>query len=91
MKTQKHVEAKEKEAQNKPAEKTKLTYAEQMEFDKLEPQIEKLDDEMAKLKEQLNDPKNGYEDLMDFQRQLDEKTAESDKLMDRWEYLGQYI
>ena len=62
-----------------------------MEFDKLEPKIEKLDDEMAKLKEQLNDPKNGYEDLMDFQRQLDEKTAESDKLMDRWEYLGQYI
>lgn len=91
VKTQKHVEAKEKEAEAKPAEKTKLTYAEQMEFDKLEPQIEKLDDEMAKLKEQLNDPKNGYEDLMDFQRQLDEKTAESDKLMDRWEYLGQYI
>ena len=91
VKVQKHDEAKEKEAQSKPAEKTKLTYAEQMEFDKLEPKIEKLDDEMAKLKEQLNDPKNGYEDLMDFQRQLDEKTAESDKLMDRWEYLGQYI
>ncbi len=91
VKAQKHDEAKEKEAQSKPAEKTKLTYAEQMEFDKLEPKIEKLDDEMAKLKEQLNDPKNGYEDLMDFQKQLDEKTAESDKLMDRWEYLGQYI
>lgn len=91
VKVQKHDEAKEKEAQSKPAEKTKLTYAEQMEFDKLEPKIEKLDDEMAKLKEQLNDPKNGYEDLMDFQRQLDEKIAESDKLMDRWEYLGQYI
>lgn len=91
VKAQKHDEAKEKEAQSKPAEKTKLTYAEQIEFDKLEPKIEKLDDEMAKLKEQLNDPKNGYEDLMDFQKQLDEKTAESDKLMDRWEYLGQYI
>lgn len=91
VKIQKHDEAKEKEAQSKPAEKTKLTYAEQMEFDKLEPKIEKLDDEMAKLKEQLNNPKNGYEDLMDFQKQLDEKTAESDKLMDRWEYLGQYI
>ena len=91
VKIQKHDEAKEKEAQSKPAEKTKLTYAEQIEFDKLEPKIEKLDDEMAKLKEQLNNPKNGYEDLMDFQKQLDEKTAESDKLMDRWEYLGQYI
>ncbi|GEO63067.1 ABC-F family ATP-binding cassette domain-containing protein [Companilactobacillus nantensis] len=91
-KAQKHDEVKQRAEETQKAEpKKKLTYAEQMEFDKLEPKIEKIDDEMAELKQQLNDSSNDYEKLMDFQRQLDEKTAESDKLMDRWEYLGQFI
>ena len=92
VKEQKHEEVKSKqEAEQKAEPKKKLTYAEQMEFDKLEPKIEKLDDEMAELKKQLNDASNDYEKLMDYQRELDEKTKESDKLMDRWEYLGQFI
>jgi ATPase components of ABC transporters with duplicated ATPase domains len=91
-KAQKHEEVKQKAEETQKSEpKKKLTYAEQIEFDKLEPKIEKLDDEMAELKKQLNDSSNDYEKLMDFQRELDEKTAESDKLMDRWEYLGQFI
>lgn len=91
-KAQKHEEVKQRaEDIQKSEPKKKLTYAEQIEFDKLEPKIEKLDDEMAELKQQLNDSSNDYEKLMDFQRELDEKTAESDKLMDRWEYLGQFI
>lgn len=90
VKEQKHEESKQKEAPKSDV-KTKLTYAEQMEFDKLEPAIEKLDDELAALRKEVNNPENDYEKLMDFQRQLDEKTAESDKLMDRWEYLGQFI
>jgi len=89
IKEQKHEEVKQKEEQ-KSNEKTKLTYAEQIEFDKLEPQIDKLDGEIADLKKELNDPDNDYEKLMDFQRQLDEKNQASDKLMDRWEYLGQF-
>ncbi|WP_057764160.1 ABC-F family ATP-binding cassette domain-containing protein [Companilactobacillus tucceti] len=97
MSQEKHQEVKEKKAEEKAerpekkeTEKTKLTYSEQMEFDKLEPKIEKLDDEITKLKEQLNDDNNDYQKLMDFQRQLDEKNAEADKLMERWEYLGQF-
>jgi len=90
-KEQKHEETKQKEANQEPEAKKKLTYAEQMEFDKLEPQIEKFDDELAVLKKELNDPSNDYEKLMDFQREFDEKTQESDKLMERWEYLGQFI
>ncbi|WP_338214398.1 ABC-F family ATP-binding cassette domain-containing protein [Companilactobacillus muriivasis] len=91
-KAQKHEEVKQRAEDTQKSEpKKKLTYAEQIEFDKLEPKIEKLDDEMAELKQQLNDSSNDYEKLMDFQRELDEKTAESDKLMDRWEYLGQFI
>lgn len=92
IKTQKHEEVKQKvEEQTQAEPKKKLTYAEQIEFDKLEPKIEKIDDQMAELKTQLNDSSNDYEKLMDYQRQLDELTAESDKLMDRWEYLGQFI
>lgn len=90
-KIQKHEEVKEKTEQKKTETKKKLTYAEQIEFDKLEPKIEKLDDEIASLKKELNDVSNDYEKLMDFQRQFDEKNQESDKLMDRWEYLGQFI
>ena len=90
-KEQKHEENKQKEEDAKPEPKKKLTYAEKMEFDKLEPQIEKLDDEIAALKNELNDASNDYEKLMDFQRQLDDKNQESDKLMERWEYLGQFI
>lgn len=93
---QKHIASKEKKAeavqkeQPKENKKTKLTYAEKIEFDKLEPQIEKLDDEISQLKEQLNNDSNDYTKLMDYQRQLDEANQKADKLMERWEYLGQF-
>ncbi|WP_452094352.1 ribosomal protection-like ABC-F family protein [Companilactobacillus keshanensis] len=97
MSQEKNEEVKEKKAEEKAdqpeqksAEKTKLTYSEQMEFDKLEPKIEKLDDEITVLKKQLTDDNNDYQKLMDYQRELDEKNAEADKLMERWEYLGQF-
>ncbi|WP_318530697.1 ABC-F family ATP-binding cassette domain-containing protein [Companilactobacillus kedongensis] len=97
MSQEKNEEVKEKKAEEKvdqpakkTAEKTKLTYSEQMEFDKLEPKIEKLDDEITALKKQLTDDNNDYQKLMDYQRELDEKNAEADKLMERWEYLGQF-
>lgn len=92
----KHQESKEKKQvqvnkeDEKPAEKTKLTYAEQMELDKLEPQIEKLDDEISDLKSQLNNDQNDYTQLMDFQHQLDEANKKADALMERWEYLSQF-
>lgn len=90
VKEQKHEEVKQKE-ETKSTEKTKLTYAEQMEYDKLEPQIDKLDNEIADLQKELNDDSNNYEKLMDYQKQLDEKNSEEEKLMERWEYLSQFI
>jgi ATPase components of ABC transporters with duplicated ATPase domains len=89
IKEKKHEEV-AKEKQVAKQEKTKLTYAEQKEFDELEPKIEQLDDEISKLKSELNDDNNDYQKLMDFQRELDEKNKEADKLMERWEYLGQF-
>lgn len=94
---EKHHQVKEKKAaeqkkteEAKPQEKTKLTYAEQKELDKLEPQIEKLDDKISQLKEQLNNDSNDYTKLMDYQRELDEANKEADKMMERWEYLSQF-
>jgi len=90
-KAQQHEEVKQREDEaQKENTKKKLTYAEQIEFDKLEPQIDKLDTQLTALKKELNDSANDYEKLMDFQRQLDEKNQEADKLMERWEYLSQF-
>lgn len=92
----KHQETKAKKSaesnENEPkaTEKTKLTYAEEIEFKKLEPEIERLDDEISDLKQQLNNEGNDYNQLMDYQRQLDEANQKADHLMERWEYLGQF-
>lgn len=92
----KHQETKAKKSaesnENEPkaTEKTKLTYAEEIEFKKLEPEIERLDDEISDLKQQLNNEGNDYTQLMDYQRQLDEANQKADHLMERWEYLGQF-
>ncbi|WP_125767915.1 ABC-F family ATP-binding cassette domain-containing protein [Companilactobacillus furfuricola] len=94
---EKHHQVKEKKVaeqkkveDSKPKEKTKLTYAEQKELEKLEPQIEKLDDKISNLKAQLNNDSNDYTKLMDYQRELDEANQEADKMMERWEYLSQF-
>ncbi|WP_334332526.1 ABC-F family ATP-binding cassette domain-containing protein [Companilactobacillus sp. HBUAS59544] len=88
IKEQKHEEVKKREKKSEP--KKKLTYAEQKEYEKLEPKIDKLDQQMSDLKDQLNDPANDYQTLMDAQKQLDELNQEADKLMERWEYLSQF-
>ncbi|KLA44778.1 ABC-F family ATP-binding cassette domain-containing protein [Ligilactobacillus ruminis] len=73
-------------------EKTKLTYAEQMEFDKLEKEIDNLDERKAELQEEMNNvPGSDYGKLGDLQRQIDEIDQRSEEAMERWEYLGQYV
>lgn len=73
-------------------EKTKLTYAEQMEFDKLEKEIDDLDELKAELQEEMNNvPGSDYGKLGDLQRQIDEIDQRSEEAMERWEYLGQYV
>lgn len=73
-------------------EKTKLTYAEQMEFDRLEKEIDDLDERKAELQEEMNNvPGSDYGRLGDLQRQIDEIDQRSEEAMERWEYLGQYV
>ena len=73
-------------------EKTKLTYAEQLEFDKLEKDIEKIDEQLENLTTEMNEvPGDDYPKLAELQQQIDELTAINEEKMLRWEELGQFV
>ncbi|MGR3741841.1 ATP-binding cassette domain-containing protein [Companilactobacillus sp. DQM5] len=69
--------------------KRKLTYAEKIELNELEPKIEKLDNRISELNELLLDESADYQDLMGYQAELEQKTKESEELMDRWAELSE--
>lgn len=74
----------------KEKEKTKLSYNEKREFEQLEQDIEKLEDEKAELSEQLNDTTLPYEKIAEISDRL---TALEDELSiksDRWMELADY-
>lgn len=76
----------------KPKEKIKLTYAEQLEFDKLEQEIEKIDLQIEELQEQMaQSDGSDYGKLGELQQQIDALTVENEQKMLRWEELGQYV
>ncbi|GAT89940.1 ABC-F family ATP-binding cassette domain-containing protein [Apilactobacillus kunkeei] len=95
-KKQAHVEhaAKKKEEQ-KPAEekitKKKLTYAEQMEYDQLEKDIDDLDQQISQLKEEMTHLGNDYDKLAETQLKIDDLNKQSDEKISRWEYLSEYV
>ncbi len=75
-----------------PKEKTKLTYAEQLEFDKLEQEIEMLDEKLEKLQTQMGEVDGSdYPKLASLQQEIDDLNAQSEQKMARWEELGQYV
>lgn len=72
--------------------KTKLTYAEQIEFDNLEKEIDQIEQKMTDVKEQMSQISgNDYLQLGDLQQQLNDLENESEQKMARWEELGQYV
>lgn len=76
----------------KPKEKTKLTYAEQLEFDKLEQEIEMLDEKLEQLQTQMGEVDGSdYPKLASLQQEIDDLNAQSEQKMARWEELGQYV
>ncbi|GBG94867.1 ATPase component of ABC transporter with duplicated ATPase domains [Ligilactobacillus salitolerans] len=80
--------AKKEHAQSK----TKLTYAERIEFEGLEGEIEELDQEISSLQEQMTQTNgNDYLKLGELQEQIDQLSARSEEKMNRWEELGQYV
>ena len=77
---------------NAPKEKTKLTYAERLEYEKLEKEINTLDEKRSELQREMeNTPGTDYTKLGDLQREIDELDEKSMAKMEHWEELAQYI
>ncbi|MEM9051341.1 MAG: ABC-F family ATP-binding cassette domain-containing protein [Bacteroidota bacterium] len=70
-------------------EKTKLTYGERLEFEKLEEEIEVLEQKKAELAEALSST-NDNEELMSISAELDEVVKECDAKNDRWLELAEW-
>jgi ATP-binding cassette subfamily F protein uup len=70
-------------------EKTKLTYGERLEFDKLEGEIEALERKKSELAEALSST-NDNEELMKISAELEEVVKECDAKNDRWLELAEW-
>ena len=71
-------------------QKRKLTYAEKIEWDKIEDKINYLEDEKQKIIHQMNQ-ENDYLKLGELQNQLDKLNDDLDKVTKRWDYLSQFV
>ena len=71
--------------------KTKLTFKEQQEYDRLEPEIEALETEKALLEEELNAGTLDYESLHQKSKRIAELIELTDTKFQRWMELGQYL
>lgn len=80
------------QVEDKPKVKTKLTYAEQMEYDQLEAKIDQLETTKGKLEEEMSQVSGtDYGRLGELQKQIDELDEEILAKMDRWDELSQYV
>ncbi|KRN29448.1 ABC transporter family protein [Lactobacillus selangorensis] len=83
--------AHEAPVEQKPAKKTKRTYAEDLEYKKIEPEMEQLDQTIQNLKQQMAATAGtDYTKLGDLQQQIDTLNKQLDDKMNRWDYLSQF-
>lgn len=69
----------------------KLTYAQKLEFEKLEPAIDDLEQQIATIKQQMLGNSDDYQKLVEQQQQLDELNQQLDTKMQRWEELSELM
>lgn len=74
-----------------PKVKTKLTYAEQLEWEKIDDELEALDEQRQAIESEMNASGDNYEKLAKLQKQLNDVTAKYDEKTARWEYLSEYV
>ncbi|KRM72612.1 ABC-F family ATP-binding cassette domain-containing protein [Lacticaseibacillus brantae] len=79
------------EVPDSPKAKTKLTYAEQMEYDKLQPQMDALEAKIDDLKALMTDNGDNYQKLAEQQQALDALNEQLDQAFDRFAELDQYV
>lgn len=75
----------------KQKEKTKLTYAEQLEWQQINKDLDKLSDRQSTIEAEMNENGDNYDKLAKLQAELDEITATIDKKTKRWDYLSNYV
>lgn len=79
----------------KPTTKTtkarKLTYAQKLEFEKLEPAIDDLEQQIDTIKQQMLSNGDDYQKLVEQQQQIDELNEQLDAKMQRWEELSELM
>lgn len=75
----------------KPAKKTKLTYAEKIEWDQINDDLDKLSQKQTDLEDQMAQAANDYPKLAALQKELNAVQKEVDEKTERWDYLSNYV
>lgn len=75
----------------KKKEKTKLTYAEQLEWNHIDEDLDKLDNQHQELEAQMAQAASDYTKLADLQKQLNAVQKQIDEKTARWEYLSNFV
>lgn len=77
--------------QKQPAEKTKLTYAEEIEWKQINQDLDDLSQKQQEIEEGMAAAANDYPKLAALQKELNEVQQEVDEKTARWEYLSNYV
>ena len=72
-------------------EKTKLTYAEQLEWDHIDEELDALDQQHQQLENEMAEAASDYTKIAKLQKQLNEIQEKIDEKTARWEYLSTYV
>ncbi|MGM9891728.1 ABC-F family ATP-binding cassette domain-containing protein [Limosilactobacillus sp.] len=78
-------------SKKQPAKKTKLTYAEQIEWKQINDDLDQLSQQQQDLEEQMAAAANDYTKLATLQKKLNAVQQEVDEKTARWEYLSNYV
>lgn len=71
--------------------KTRLSYREQQEYNRLEPEIEALEEEKAALETELSSGSLGFEELDSKSKRVAEILEQIEIKLQRWTELGEYV
>lgn len=77
--------------QSSPKKKTKLTYAEELEWKQINKDLDQLSDQESSIEDQMNHNGDDYDKLAQLQSQLDDVKKEIDQKTARWDYLSNYV
>ncbi|HBL1835684.1 TPA: ABC-F family ATP-binding cassette domain-containing protein [Enterococcus faecium] len=83
--------AKPKIQSKEPAEKKKLSYMEQKEWETIEDEIAELEEKNSLLQEEMNHQGDNFTRLQELQNDVSETEAQLEEKMARWEYLSEWV